>query len=114
MVKNEIEIEIVFFKAFCAFISAELKEVHCLLAVLESQVNLIVFYFIFLISYFTLFHILNIKWIQQLNNNAENNTTESNLSLRRLSVWLDQPFDRLKYLNIVCDAVKGKKQQEAQ
>ena len=71
-------------------------------------------YFIFLISYFTLFHILNIKWIQQLNNNAENNTTESNLSLRRLSVWLDQPFDRLKYLNIVCDAVKGKKQQEAQ
>lgn len=31
------------------------------------------------------------------------------LTLRRLMVWLDQPIERLKYLNIVCDAVKDKK-----
>jgi gamma-tubulin complex component 3 len=32
-----------------------------------------------------------------------------NLTLRRLMVWLDQPLERLKYLNIVSDAVKEKK-----
>jgi gamma-tubulin complex component 3 len=32
-----------------------------------------------------------------------------NLSLRRLLVWLEQPFERLKYLNVVCDAVRTKK-----
>lgn len=24
-------------------------------------------------------------------------------------IWLEQPFDRLKYLNIICDAIKSKK-----
>ena len=32
-----------------------------------------------------------------------------NLTLRRLLVWLEQPLDRLKYLNIVCDAIREKK-----
>ncbi len=32
-----------------------------------------------------------------------------NLTLRRLMVWLDQPLERLRYLNIVCDAIKDKK-----
>ena len=31
------------------------------------------------------------------------------LSLRRLLVWLEQPCERLKYLNIVCDSVRDKK-----
>ena len=29
------------------------------------------------------------------------------LTLRRLLVWLEQPLERLKYLNIVLDAIKG-------
>jgi gamma-tubulin complex component 3 len=33
----------------------------------------------------------------------------SNLTLRRLLVWLDQPLERVKFLNIVCDAIKEKK-----
>lgn len=72
-------------QAFCSFISAELKEYHRLLAVLQAQLG-------------------------------ENETTDegtsvessaSNLTLRRLLVWLQQPFERLKFLNVVCDAIKG-------
>ncbi len=38
-------------QAFCAYISAELKEYHRLLAVLESQVKLMLFFFfVFLLS----------------------------------------------------------------
>ena len=69
-----------FSKAFCAYISAELKEYHRLLAVLESQLG-----------------------------NKDEGTDCGNLTLRRLLVWLEQPLDRLKYLNVVCDAVKDKK-----
>lgn len=31
----------------------------------------------------------------------------SNITLRRLLVWLEQPLERLKFLNIICDAVRG-------
>ncbi len=41
--------------------------------------------------------------------NKDEGTECGNLTLRRLMVWLEQPIDRLKYLNIVCDAVKDKK-----
>lgn len=67
-------------QAFCAYISAELKEYHRLLAVLESQLG-----------------------------NKDEGADCGNLTLRRLLVWLEQPLDRLKYLNVVCDAVKDKK-----
>ncbi len=67
-------------QAYCAYISAELKEYHRLLAVLESQLG-----------------------------SKEEGVEGGNLTLRRLMVWLDQPLERLKYLNIVSDAVKEKK-----
>lgn len=66
-------------QAFCAFISAELKEYHRLLAVLESQ----------------------------LGEKGDEGSECSNLTLRRLLVWLEQPLERLKFLNVVCDAIKG-------
>ena len=66
-------------QAFCAFVSAELKEYHRLLAVLESQ----------------------------LGDKGDEGSDCSNLTLRRLLVWLDQPLERLKFLNIVCDSIKG-------
>lgn len=31
----------------------------------------------------------------------------SNITLRRLLVWLEQPLERLKFLNVICDAVRG-------
>jgi gamma-tubulin complex component 3 len=66
-------------QAFCAYIATELKEYHRLLAVLESQLG------------------------------SKDSADSGNLTLRRLIVWLEQPIDRLKYLNIVCDAIKEKK-----
>lgn len=66
-------------QAYCAFISAELKEFHRLLAVLESQ----------------------------LGDKGDEGSECSNLTLRRLLVWLEQPLERLKFLNVVCDAIKG-------
>lgn len=68
-------------QAFCAFVSAELKEYHRLLAVLESQ----------------------------LGDKGDEGADCSNLTLRRLLVWLEQPLERLKFLNVVCDAIKDKK-----
>ena len=41
--------------------------------------------------------------------NKDEGSDCGNLTLRRLLVWLEQPLDRLKYLNIVCDAIKEKK-----
>ncbi|RNA07269.1 gamma-tubulin complex component 3 -like protein [Brachionus plicatilis] len=67
-------------QAFCAYISAELKEYHRLLAVLESQLG-----------------------------DKDEGTECSNITLRRLLVWLEQPLERLKFLNIICDAVRDKK-----
>ncbi len=67
-------------QAFCAYISAELKEYHRLLAVLESQLG-----------------------------NKDEGADCGSLTLRRLMVWLDQPLERLRYLSIVCDAVREKK-----
>lgn len=66
-------------QAYCAYVSTELKEYHRLLAVLEAQ----------------------------LGDKEEGAESSSNLTLRRLLVWLDQPLERLKFLNIVCDAIKG-------
>jgi hypothetical protein len=43
----------------------------------------------------------------KLGNKDEGAADCGSLTLRRLMVWLDQPIDRLRYLNIVCEAVKG-------
>jgi gamma-tubulin complex component 3 len=65
-------------QAYCAYVSTELKEYHRLLAVLEAQLG-----------------------------DKEEGAACSDLTLRRLLVWLYQPLERLKFLNIVCDAIKG-------
>ena len=98
LIYNEIK------KAFCAYISAELKEYHRLLAVLESQVI------------YGLLKICQLKIQQNINKlnsfcsklgSRDDAGDSGNLTLRRLLVWLEQPLDRLKYLNIVYDAIKG-------
>jgi len=43
---------------------------------------------------------------QKLGSRDESGDSGS-LTLRRLLVWLEQPLERLKYLNIVLDAIKG-------
>ena len=69
-----------YFKAFSAYVSNELKEYHRLLSVLESQLD-----------------------------RKDDGFECGNLTLRRLIIWIEQPFDRLKYLNTICDAIKLKK-----
>lgn len=67
-------------QAFCAALQQELIDYYQLLSVIQSQV-------------------------QQIDAGAEKNGT---MTLSKLTVWISEPFDKLKWLAILVDNCRGK------